>query len=70
MPLYVFYTMVQKSQKWLKTQIKGGPALSASGSVFVFIAAHKHSTKVQYGSQSNSYVVHGDEETLFVDFLG
>ena len=24
MPLYVFYTMVQKSQKWPKTQIKGG----------------------------------------------
>ena len=23
MPLYVFYTMVQKSQKWPKTQIKG-----------------------------------------------
>ena len=29
MPLYFFYTMVQKSQKWPKTQIKGGgPALS------------------------------------------
>ena len=28
MPLYLFYTMVQKSQKWPKTQIKGGPALS------------------------------------------
>ena len=27
MPLYFFYTMVQKSQKWPKTQIKGGPAL-------------------------------------------
>ena len=27
MPLYLFYTMVQKSQKWPKTQIKGGPAL-------------------------------------------
>ena len=26
MPLYLFYTMVQKSQKWPKTQIKG-PAL-------------------------------------------
>ena len=24
MPLNVFYTMVQKSQKWPKTQIKGG----------------------------------------------
>ena len=27
MPLYFFYTMVQKSQKSPKTQIKGGPAL-------------------------------------------
>ena len=27
MPLYLFYTMVQKSKKWPKTQIKGGPAL-------------------------------------------
>ena len=27
MPLDFFYTMVQKSQKWPKTQIKGGPAL-------------------------------------------
>ena len=24
MPLYLFYTMVQKSQKWPKTQIRGG----------------------------------------------
>ena len=24
MPLYFFYIMVQKSQKWTKTQIKGG----------------------------------------------
>ena len=31
MPLYLFYTMVQKSQKWPKTQIKGGggPALTS-----------------------------------------
>ena len=27
MPLNLLYTMVQKSQKWPKTQIKGGPAL-------------------------------------------
>ena len=27
MPLFFFYTMVQKSQKWPKTQINGGPAL-------------------------------------------
>ena len=30
MPLYFFYTMVQKSQKRPKTQIKGGPACSLS----------------------------------------
>ena len=30
MPLNFFYTMVQKSQKWPKTQIKGGPAESIS----------------------------------------
>ena len=29
MPLYLFYTMVQKSQKWPKTQIKGGSCLKA-----------------------------------------
>ena len=27
MPLNLFYTMVQKSQKWPKTQIKGGSYL-------------------------------------------
>ena len=31
MPLNLFYTMVQKSQKWPKTQIKGGPALNYYG---------------------------------------
>ena len=29
MPLYIFYTMVQKSQKWPKTQIKRVPALKS-----------------------------------------
>ena len=33
MPLNLFYTMVQKSQKWPKTQIKGGPALNATFSL-------------------------------------
>ena len=38
MPLYFFYTMVQKSQKWPKTQIKGGgPALRwVSDRAFLF----------------------------------
>ena len=30
MSLNLFYTMVQKSQKWPKTQIKGGPALNTA----------------------------------------
>ena len=33
MPLYFVYTMVQKSQKWPKTQIKGGSCLK-DNSVF------------------------------------
>ena len=32
MPLNLFYTMVQKSQKWPKTQIKGGSCLNAKHS--------------------------------------
>ena len=36
MPLNLLYTMVQKSQKWPKTQIKGGgPALKRCGSTRV-----------------------------------
>ena len=30
MPLNLFYTMVQKSQKWPKTQIKGGSCLKSN----------------------------------------
>ena len=30
MPLNLFYTMVQKSQKWPKTQIKGGSCLNTT----------------------------------------
>ena len=37
MPLYLFYTMVQKSQKWPKTQIKGGgPAIIIKASIFLW----------------------------------
>ena len=39
MPLYLFYTIVQKSQKWPKIQIKGGggggPALNQCLAVFL-----------------------------------
>ena len=30
MPLNLFYTIVQKSQKWPKTQIKGGSCLNSA----------------------------------------
>ena len=36
MPPYVFYTIVQKSQKWPKTQIKGG------GSCLNGVCAHNY----------------------------
>ena len=47
MPLYFFYTMVQKSQKWPKTQIKGGPALTARGQNWVKSVLHDSSWKAQ-----------------------
>ena len=34
MPLNFFYTLVQKSQKWPKTQIKGGPAKFSQQTTF------------------------------------
>ena len=34
MPLNLFYTMVQKSQKWPKTQIKGGSCLNFIKTLF------------------------------------
>ena len=40
MPLHLFYTIVQKSPKWPKTQIKGGgPAL-----ITMFYLCHLQST--------------------------
>ena len=38
MPLYFFYTMVQTSQKWPKTQIKGGGGLALR---FLYKVVHK-----------------------------
>ena len=35
MPLNLFYTMVQKSQKWPKTQIKGGSCLKTNWCLLV-----------------------------------
>ena len=39
MPLNLFYTMMQKSQKWPKTQIKGGPALNDLAST-IMVTGH------------------------------
>ena len=36
MPLYLFYTIVQKSKKSPKTQIKGGPALKSRLNLVLF----------------------------------
>ena len=47
MSLYLFYTMVQKSQKWPKTQIKGGgggPALNKNKNVTARAGEKKNST--------------------------
>ena len=38
MPLYLFLTMVQKSQKWPKTQIKGGPDLIKQHFPYILVA--------------------------------
>ena len=50
MPLYVFYIMMQKSQKWPKTQIKGGPALNFS---YTPIDAHTHLPVLYFVNSTN-----------------
>ena len=35
MPLYFFYAMVQKSQQWPKTQIKGGGGPALKGLIII-----------------------------------
>ena len=39
MRLYFVYTMVQKSQKWPKTQIKGGSCLNHGNKVVVQVVS-------------------------------
>ena len=41
MPLNLFYTMMQKSQKWPKTQIKGGSCLNVSFPIYFGILPSK-----------------------------
>ena len=42
MPLNLFYTMVQKSQKWPKTQIKGGSCLKSDNEMFLVKKGRSH----------------------------
>ena len=46
MPLYVFYTRVQKSQKWPKTQIKGGGGPAYKSRLHLLLSIQKE----QYSS--------------------
>ena len=50
MPLYLFYTMVQKSRKWPKTQIKGGggPALMHGWTVLPIEKRNQSITKIYW----------------------
>ena len=50
MPLYLFYTVVQKSRKWPKTQIKGGPAVKSVEKISVTMSSLE--TKVMSGDSS------------------
>ena len=56
MPLYLLYTMVQKSQKWPKTQIKGGGNVSKNEklpSANVIILNETYAGKISWhGSQT------------------
>ena len=49
MPLYLFYTMVQKSQKWPKTQIKGGGGSCLKWLAQLIDFGHDGSTNVTGG---------------------
>ena len=62
MPLYFFYTMVQKSQKWPKTQIKGGPALT-------LCEATARSTKLRKMQFYKSVFYQKNEALLFITTL-
>ena len=48
MPLYLFYTTVQKSQKWPKTQIKGGGGESPA--LICIKSLHLHWCEVVWGN--------------------
>ena len=49
MPFNLFYTMVQKSKKWPKTQIKGGPRLACNFFLTFWWRFYGHGTAcIQY----------------------
>ena len=55
MPLYLFYTTVQKSQKWPKTQIKGG-----------FCLNKKYATS-EFNSAESSEIMNSNQRALKVN---
>ena len=57
MPLNLLYIMVQKSQKWPKTQIKGGPALNWINTTFCKLAPFPKFTK-NGGAQNWNFTLH------------
>ena len=61
MPLNLLYTMVQKGQKWPKTQIKGGSCL--------FAIVHLI-TVLQYFGKTHGLRVHNDIMTCMLYIFG
>ena len=63
MPLNLFYTMVQKSQKWPKTQIKGGSCLKTGSYklIFVLSRASKQNDVDIWGPQNKKKFSYGVE---------
>ena len=59
MPLYVFYTMVQKSQKWPTTQIKGGGGPALTFSRFTTLG-NQHMASACVTSESHRYKLESD----------
>ena len=66
MPLNLFYTMVQKSQKWPKTQIKGGSCLVvllSANWAFVMLYVPPRPKTLRQAHTSNYRRVHAREIT-------
>ena len=70
MPLNLFYTMVQKSQKWPKTQIKGGGScLKAGIQIFVYVFPI-HLNLFIFGPQKNKFWASWGHKESFLKIWG